>query len=218
MDTVWGFASQCWCSFLANRAGSQLAQTSLETRGSSVIKGCIYMIVCLLLSPLATKHMLSLKHAHDPECSHSHVNITFFKSAWRYKHRSALKRWLFFSLSPWLIFPFTLRACQSVNLPPPLHIPHLVIECRWCWHVTSGTSSLHVLHRHFSAHFPFPKRPDCEAPVMMWKRRLRSLHHSSGLMNAFWTHSSPWCYRISFSKRCNRWIKWDQNGSNLLVF
>lgn len=161
----------------------------------------------------ATRCVLLPKHARQPERSHSRVNITFANGVRGCEHRLPLKRWLFSSFSPWVMFSFTLRACQSVNPPPhpPKH-PHLVIECRWCWHVTSGSSSLHVLHRHFSTHFPFPRRPDCEAPVTMWKRRLRFFHSSSGLMNAFWTHSTQ-CYGISF---LNRWrIKGDQNGSNL---
>lgn len=41
-----------------------------------------------------------------------------------------------------------------------------------------------------------PRRPDGEARVMMWKRRLRFQHNSSGLMNAFWTHS---CFHIMAS-------------------
>lgn len=111
-----------------------------------------------------------------------------------------------------MIISFMLRACQSVK--PPTSHPYLITKCRWCWHVTSGSSSLHMLHRHFSAHFPFPRRPDNQTPVMMWKGRLRFLHNSSGLMNASWMHSSPRCYGISF---LNRWrIKGDQNGSNLL--
>lgn len=131
---------------------------------------------------------------------------------WRHEHRLPLKRWLFFSLS--LSDNLIHAESQSISKAPPTH-PYLISECRWCWHVTSGSSSLHVLHRHFSLHFLFPRSPDREAPVMMWKGRLRSLHNSSGLMNASWTHSSPRCYRISF---LNRWrIKGDQNGSNLLL-
>lgn len=152
------------------------------------------MLVCvsffLLHTPtMTTRRMLSPKHAHKPECSSCHVNITFPSSIWRYKHRSPLKRWLFFSFSPWVIFSFTLRACQSVKPPPPQHIP------------TSSLSVVDADMSHLEAlpymccidisllTFPFPRRPDCEAPVTMWKRRLRFLNNSSGLMNAFWRHS-----------------------------
>lgn len=178
------------------------------------------MLVCvsffLLHTPtMTTRRMLSPKHAHKPECSSCHVNITFPSSIWRYKHRSPLKRWLFFSFSPWVIFSFTLRACQSVKPPPPATHPHLVTECRWCWHVTSGSSSLHVLHRHFSTHFPFSQEAwlwsSCNDVKKETEIPQQQLWANECILETFLCR----CYRIGF---LSRWrIKGDQNGSNLLL-
>lgn len=67
--------------------------------------------------------MLSTKHAHRPECSLSHVNMTFFNSTRRYEHRSSIEEmiiFLFLSLSDILIHAETLSVSQpapSPNIP-----------------------------------------------------------------------------------------------------
>lgn len=113
-----------WCSSWAKRVGSQ--QTSA---GKSKLHLCV-CVSCFLTHP----HLVLTRRYIYPERSRSHVNRTFpWKPSrdtntgchWRHDY--------FFSLSPWVIFSFMLRACQSVTPPT---IPHLQ---------TFPTSSLSVV-------------------------------------------------------------------------
>lgn len=160
----------------------------------------------------AARHMLSLTHAHKPVV-HSLEMRT----------QVSIEVKIIISVTPWVMFSFTLRACQSAPLPAsPLHpctlSPnlHLITECRWCWHVTSGSSSLHVQHRHFSAHFPLPKRPDCEAPAIMWKRRQRRTEKLNKQMHSGHIPLPTLRDHVPLVVRKGRWKWWQFPSSHRL--
>lgn len=125
---------------------------------------------------------------HKPARSHSHVNTTFPKRVRRYKHRLPLKRWLFFCFSPWVVSPFMLRACQSLNPPTPTpNIP------------TSSLSVVDADMSHLEA-LPYMCCIDISLLTFPFPGGLKLLHNSSGLMNAFMGTFLPLMLRDQFSQ------------------
>lgn len=153
----------------------------------------IYACVCLIFSS-SHSHNDYKTYVVTETCTQTWVQLLPCKHNLPQQHleiqtQVAIEEMIIFlllSLSDILIHAESLSVSQA---PPPQHIP------------TSSLSVVDADMSHLEAlpymccidisllTFPFPRRPDCEAPVTMWKRRLRFLNNSSGLMNAFWRHS-----------------------------
>lgn len=179
----------------------------------------IYACVCLIFSS-SHSHNDYKTYVVTETCTQTWVQLLPCKHNLPQQHleiqtQVAIEEMIIFlllSLSDILIHAESLSVSQA---PPPATHPHLVTECRWCWHVTSGSSSLHVLHRHFSTHFPFSQEAwlwsSCNDVKKETEIPQQQLWANECILETFLCR----CYRIGF---LSRWrIKGDQNGSNLLL-